>query len=95
MKINWIFSDPAAKKETKALIDKEFELRTSLYKILLKDSFLSNCDDFDRFVFNYHIETNKLVVSSKTPEPYHSKLKRLLSRYPIIHYDNLGDLRAG
>lgn len=87
MEINWIFSDSTAKKETKALIDREFELRSLLSKIFLKDSFLSSCDEFDSFSFNFHPETGKLTVSKKTPEPYYAKIRSLLKRHPVIYDD--------
>jgi len=83
--INWIFKDLQDKKETKALIDREFELRTMISKLFMNDSFLEGCDDFDFFELNYHVATGKLTVSSKTPEPYYSKIKRVLKRHPLIY----------
>ena len=96
MKINWIFADnQAVTKETKALIDKEFELRTELSKLFLKDTILSTCEDFDGMTFNYDINSGRLQVSSNTPEPYYSRLKRLLKKRNNEIYNSFGDLKVG
>ncbi|NAS32445.1 hypothetical protein GTQ40_15785 [Flavobacteriaceae bacterium R38] len=95
MEINWIFNNSESEAATKGLIDREFSIRTMLSKLILNDPYLGNCDDLDSFSFNFHLETGKITVSKKTPEPYYTKIKRVLKMHPLIYDDGLGDLKVG
>jgi len=87
MEINWIYNNSESQTPTKDLIDKEFSIRTILSRLILNDPYLGSCDDLDSFSFNFHLDTRKITVSSKTPEPYYSKIKRLLKTNAMIYDD--------
>ncbi len=82
MKIKWISDTKRSVIETRELINLEYELRKDILKLLLKHPSLDCGDDFRYYTFNYNIETGKLSVSKTTPEPFYSKLKKVIKMNP-------------
>ena len=78
MKINWVHNGEDVSKDVPSLLQYEYNFRKNITKILLKEMDEDTLDRLHDAHFNLHVKKRKIKVSSKTPEPLYSNLKRIV-----------------
>lgn len=80
MRIDWIPIKTSQYADIAALVQKEYEFRAKMTKILL-DHLDDNENDLESISFDFDTRTKSFKVSAKTPEPMYSELLKIKGCY--------------
>ncbi|WP_111684353.1 hypothetical protein [Winogradskyella tangerina] len=75
MKINWHSDTQLSSDELDKRIQFEFDFRQKMTRFLMRFPILDRCQDFECYVFDYFVESQKIELSKDTAEPFFSNLK--------------------
>lgn len=78
MKINWVTQGEVMSEDVPSLLQFEYNFRKNITRILLNEMDDESLDTIQDAHFNLYVNKRKIKVSSQTPEPLYSNLKRIV-----------------